>query len=435
MTPLAQFAPKGTAPKAVFIIVTNTENELLVFERACDGNLGLPGGCVDDTDINPIHTGLRELHEETGINLEYLMDEEDYKDNFIISDVVMAKGKTPVQFVTYTDFINEGEHTLNALEEFAHEGKSKWVSLEEFLATESIYLDVNTYAVWHTCLAGNFANTRFQYWFTNDVSPVITTLIALVKSVGDRMKHVKTASFEVETKSDGSPVTEADMVAHNLITSVLRYWDLPILSEEGTIYPEYDDKDRDFDKYWCVDPLDGTKEFLKDNGEYTINIALIEDEKPVFGIVFAPESNRFYMGHVDDTAISGIIQEDLTIVSEEIAVENFKPTGVAVLSRSHLNEGTKKYTDFCMGTTDYTAESCGSSLKFMQIATNKADVYTRANNLNSWDIAASVAILSSLGIPCRTITDDGDNIVIGDELTFPFTKPEMPHFVVKNPKL
>lgn len=195
--------------------------------------------------------------------------------------------------------------------------------------------------------------------------------------------------YGVEFKTDNSPLTIADKMAHQIIISKLRQTKIPILSEEGN---KISFKKRcNWETFWMVDPLDGTKEFVKKNGEFTVNIALIEKGIPVFGVVYAPVLDKLYYG-------GSIINSAYLIHNEqEKKLQNKNRKGnivTVVASRSHLNIDTQNFIEQFK---DVETISMGSSLKFMILAEGKADFYPRFAPTMEWDTAAAHAIVKVLG--------------------------------------
>ena len=188
--------------------------------------------------------------------------------------------------------------------------------------------------------------------------------------------------FKVQTKSDQSPLTQADLASHDIITKALKRLtpDIPILSEEGHTL------DGEVDTFWCVDPLDGTKEFIKKNDEFTVNIALIEQHHPVLGVIHVPVTNETFMALQGEGAFK--VQDNQTHTLTKQSNENHSPPIFAV-SRSHLNEKTKAFIDRHQATTI----PAGSSLKLTLLAEGKADAYPRFGPTSLWDMAAGHAIL------------------------------------------
>jgi 3'(2'), 5'-bisphosphate nucleotidase len=197
--------------------------------------------------------------------------------------------------------------------------------------------------------------------------------------------------FGLDIKSDLSPLTKADRKGHEIICSYLEKTGIPILSEEGK-HTEYEVR-KDWSKLWIVDPLDGTKEFIKRNGEFTVNIALVENRKPILGVVEAPVLNTQYYGV---TEIGGFKSVDgVKIEMNKLSsLDKQKEALRVVASRSHLNDETQAFLD---DLNSPLIVSMGSSLKFMMIAEGKADIYPRFAPTMEWDTAAAHAIISSLG--------------------------------------
>ena len=197
--------------------------------------------------------------------------------------------------------------------------------------------------------------------------------------------------FAVSRKSDNSPLTEADQVAHGIISGALAKLDasLPILSEESA--PADHAERRKWQRYWLVDPLDGTKEFLKRNGEFTVNIALVDEHRAVLGAVHAPVLDRMYSGCVT----LGAWRSDSGEPARPIAVRESAPSPLRVVgSRSHP---TPELADYLAGLPRYDITDMGSSLKICLVAEGAADIYPRLGPTSEWDTAAAQAILESAG--------------------------------------
>jgi 3'(2'), 5'-bisphosphate nucleotidase len=197
--------------------------------------------------------------------------------------------------------------------------------------------------------------------------------------------------FAVTRKSDNSPLTEADQVAHRIIGSALAKLDagLPILSEESA--PADPAERRRWQRYWLVDPLDGTKEFLKRNGEFTVNIALVDDHRAILGAVYAPVLDRMYSGVV----AGGAWRSDHGASAQPIAVRPNAATPLRVVgSRSHPSPELAAYL---AGLPPHEIADMGSSLKICLVAEGAADIYPRLGPTSEWDTAAAQAILESAG--------------------------------------
>ena len=218
------------------------------------------------------------------------------------------------------------------------------------------------------------------------------------------MEIYNNADFTVEYKADNSPITIADKQAHRAIISLLNITGFPVISEEGII-PAYEFR-KDRMAVWMVDPLDGTKEFINRNGEFTVNIALIENGKPTLGVVYVPTKNLMYYGCEETgsfcTTIAPEMDEEALVASMEIAKKlTVKVTNDNYLilgSRSHMNADTQEYIDK-LKIEHPNAEiiNGGSSLKFCLIAEGLADIYPRLATTCEWDTAAGHAILSFAG--------------------------------------
>lgn len=198
--------------------------------------------------------------------------------------------------------------------------------------------------------------------------------------------------FQAELKGDQSPLTIADKKAHHVIEQILNETNLPLLSEEGKDIP-YEAR-KHWEYFWMVDPLDGTKEFIKRNGEFTVNIALIHKQTPVLGVVAVPVTGEVYYA----TQGGGAFQK---LADKEVMLEKRKPVDLSqkgirvVASRSHMNDETTAFIEKLQAPELISA---GSSLKFMLLATGQADVYPRFAPTMEWDTAAAHAILNEVGL-------------------------------------
>jgi len=198
--------------------------------------------------------------------------------------------------------------------------------------------------------------------------------------------------FQTESKGDQSPLTIADRSAHAAISSVLKASDLPILSEEGKSIP-YEDRKR-WEYFWMVDPLDGTKEFLKRNGEFTVNIAIIRQQQPVLGVVAIPVTGEVYFASHGNGAFVKR-QGEISALPLRPAPALTQQGIRVVASRSHMSYDTQV---FIQSLNQPELVSKGSSLKFILLAEGKADVYPRFAPTMEWDTAAAHAIVNEVGI-------------------------------------
>ena len=225
--------------------------------------------------------------------------------------------------------------------------------------------------------------------------------------VGDAILQIYARDFEVEFKADESPLTEADKAAHCIICDALEDTGVPILSEESKAVP-YDER-KDWQKYWLVDPLDGTKEFIKKNGEFTVNIALIDSGRPVMGVVFAPVLRTVYCGMLDvesgmseawkATDCSGKSVDEIVESSVPLPTSHIPHSTIKVVaSRSHCNDETRKFIQSLekeFGEAELV--SSGSSLKLCLVAEGSADIYPRIAPTMEWDTAAAQAVVEAAG--------------------------------------
>jgi 3'(2'), 5'-bisphosphate nucleotidase len=207
-----------------------------------------------------------------------------------------------------------------------------------------------------------------------------------------------------EIKEDNSPLTAADRNAHIAIALVLSETDIPVLSEEGK-YMSYSER-QNWDQFWLVDPLDGTKEFIKRNGEFTVNIALIDNGNPILGIVYAPVIDKCWIGDVD---LGSFVIESFSIHYQNKTIQpiriqsnrKLRPFTV-VGSRSHASIDTNKYIDSLKDTYgELNFVSMGSSLKLCMVAEGMANVYPRFAPTMEWDTAAGHAVALAAG--CKVI--------------------------------
>jgi 3'(2'), 5'-bisphosphate nucleotidase len=220
---------------------------------------------------------------------------------------------------------------------------------------------------------------------------MLDDLRMIATTAGEAIMKIYHSDFAVEFKEDRSPLTGADRASHELIVSGLNALQpkLPILSEESA--PEEFEDRRNWDSYWLVDPLDGTKEFVKRNGEFTVNIALIEEHRAVMGVVLAPDMDLEYAGALDLGAwkrVEGRPPEEI-----HTALSQTGPVRV-VCSRSHPSGAL---ADYLQRLGPHELRPIGSSLKICLVADGQADFYPRLGLTSEWDTAAAQAILESAG--------------------------------------
>ncbi|MFL6550987.1 MAG: 3'(2'),5'-bisphosphate nucleotidase CysQ [Povalibacter sp.] len=221
---------------------------------------------------------------------------------------------------------------------------------------------------------------------------LLSSVVDVAKRAGAAILEVYSQPFDVAHKEDKSPLTEADLRAHAIIVEGLQAIapTLPVLSEEDSNISF--EKRRGWHRYWLVDPLDGTKEFVSRNGEFTVNIALIENHVPVLGVVHVPVSNTTYVGSRGHGAFRQT--DDQLPVAIKAAAHAHSPVRV-VGSRSHAKAGSMDTYLDRLGA--HSLRSIGSSLKFCLIADGSADVYPRFGPTSEWDTAAAHAVVEAAG--------------------------------------
>ena len=244
-------------------------------------------------------------------------------------------------------------------------------------------------------------------------------LDAAVKA-GENIMEVynSTESINYEKKADNSPLTVADKKSHNTIIDFLKETNINIISEESKSI-DYDER-KNWEEYWLIDPLDGTKEFIKKNGEFTVNIALIKNNKPHLGVVYCPVKKILYWNDHEKKVLKKE-GEDQIELKRRVPVNETEEGLRVVVSRSHMSEETSDYVDKLKNPE---LISCGSSLKFLYIADNKADIYPRFGPTMEWDTAAAHSILNALGINVI-------NLETGRELSYNKENLLNPYFIIK----
>ena len=248
-------------------------------------------------------------------------------------------------------------------------------------------------------------------------SELLTAISAVAVEAGAAIMEVYRSDFTVSEKADASPVTAADENAEKLIVAALEKLTphTPILAEEQV--ERGDVPDISSGMFWLVDPLDGTREFISRNGEFTVNIALVADGSPVLGVVYMPTTLRLYAGAADLGATVATGDGPLQTIAARLPL----PKGIYVVtSRSHLNPETEA---FVADLPVAGVRTAGSSLKFCMIAEAAADIYPRLGRTMEWDTAAGHAVLLAAGGSVTTL--DGAPLTYG--------KPgfENPHFVAR----
>ena len=224
-----------------------------------------------------------------------------------------------------------------------------------------------------------------------DLKSLIEPIVALAEDAGRAILKVYSTDFDVQSKVDESPLTQADLAAHRCIAAGLARLTpgMPVISEEAGL-PDFAERGQ-WPRYWLIDPLDGTKEFVSRNGEFTVNIAFIEGHRPVFGVVHVPVQNKTYVGCEGVGAELRSNGEAPQAI--RVAAASADPVRV-VGSRSHRGASLDAYLD-ALGNHDMVP--MGSSLKFCVIAEGGADLYPRLGPTSEWDTAAAQAVVEQAG--------------------------------------
>ena len=215
-------------------------------------------------------------------------------------------------------------------------------------------------------------------------------IVTIAKEAGHAIMQIYAQDFEVEYKQDNSPLTLADQTANDIIETGLNQLpvNLPILSEEGKHTP-YEER-KYWEYFWLVDPLDGTKEFVKKNGEFTVNIALIHKDTPVLGVVYAPALDICYWAKKNQ----GAFKDGQRL---PLKTEGQRSTYKIVASRSHMSDDTQAFIDAIDTNKEKELISIGSSLKICLVAEGEADIYPRLGPTMEWDTGAAHAVVDESG--------------------------------------
>ena len=263
----------------------------------------------------------------------------------------------------------------------------------------------------------------------NDTSLLVTALQAAIDA-GKQIMEIYNGPFDVEVKSDLSPLTIADRQSHEIIKNALSTTGIPMLSEEGSEI-EFSER-KSWPRYWLVDPLDGTKEFVKRNGEFTVNIALIEDNRPVMGIIYVPVTDVLYYGIMGSGSyrllqaahnLKNGSPSDIRTSAHALPIAQQRKFTI-VSSRSHMSAETESFVNSLKekhGDAEFLSK--GSSLKICLVAEGSADVYPRLAPTMEWDTAAGEAIALAAG--CTVI-----NHFTGAEMIYNKEHLLNPHFIV-----
>ena len=226
---------------------------------------------------------------------------------------------------------------------------------------------------------------------TTELEALIAPVIALAESAGKSILEIYEAGFSITDKEDNTPLTDADLAAHNTITEGLEKLtpNIPVLSEESTSIP-FEERQQ-WSRYWLIDPLDGTREFIKRNGEFTVNIALIENHEPILGVIQVPVNGILYYAWREGGAWKRLPEQAV----EQIHVRTPSEEQLVVAgSRSHQSE---IITDFLDKIGTHRIFPMGSSLKSCLVAEGQADLYPLLGPTSEWDTAAAQCVVEEAG--------------------------------------
>lgn len=247
-----------------------------------------------------------------------------------------------------------------------------------------------------------------------DYNALLKLAIGAALKAGDEILKIYDTDFFVQTKSDNTPVTLADKGASDSIIKTLTSTNIPIISEEEDVL-DYEIR-KGWTHVWLVDPLDGTKEFVKRNGEFTVNIALVENKQPVIGVIYSPVSKEIYFASKNNgsfkisqhNVITEInkkekeLIENLILLGKKLPVQKLPKKYTVVASRSHLSKELNQYIDKLKNVYgDVDTINVGSSIKQCWVAEGKAHEYLRLGTTMEWDTAAGQCILEQAG--CQLI--------------------------------
>ncbi len=240
----------------------------------------------------------------------------------------------------------------------------------------------------------------------DDLQKLLNIAIEAALKAGEKTLTYFRGDFDILLKDDNSPLTLADLESNKVINDHLSETTIPVMSEENKILP-FNTRD-DWEQLWLVDPLDGTKEFINRRSDYTINIALIDKNKPILGVVFIPAKSILYYGlkGLGSFKVDVTTKTEINLIKNQsvrIQAENIHKKIVVVASKSHLSDDTKLFIEKLQEIVgECETRSFGSSLKLCMLAEGSADIYPRLGPTMEWDTAASHAIAKFAG--CRVIS-------------------------------
>jgi len=238
----------------------------------------------------------------------------------------------------------------------------------------------------------------------------LEVIVAIAQDAGNAIMEIYKRDFQVDYKDDKSPLTEADTKSNEIICKALEtaYPEIPLLSEENKAV-DYDTR-KEWEYFWLIDPIDGTKEFIKKNDEFTVNIALIHNDTPVLGVVYAPALDDMYKAKKGDGAFKN--GQRLPLEVNETPEKSLR----VVASKSHLSEETQVFIDeVAKGTESIEQVSKGSSLKLVMVAEGSADIYPRLAPTMEWDTGAADAIVRESGKMTFQYDTDSKPVVYNKE--------------------
>ena len=247
--------------------------------------------------------------------------------------------------------------------------------------------------------------------------------IEAAMEAGKEILKIYDKDFSVEYKEDNSPLTDADITSNNIIIKHLKKTEIPVISEE--IKEKSYTERAEWNLVWIVDPLDGTKEFIKKNGEFTVNIALIENGTPILGVIYVPVKKELFYGDKEGSFKVENIQSFTELdQKKKIKLNGSQPDNkkiIVVSSRSHINKATQDYIEKLKETyKNIKMVSAGSSLKLCMLAEGKAHIYPRFSPIMEWDIAAGHAICKFAGVEVVSVENNKELIYNKENLLNPF---------------